>query len=244
MENKDIKKQISLILFILSFSMVSTFMAQGKNIDDKAINAIKEYLTSQNSRLTNEDIRITFKTKSKSLGEFLRNKTARFKVPDSFKTTKITPQMLIPMTITENGQDRGTIVMSVRIEIFKEIVVAKKDIEKNSVINENDVETARKEVTILPPYYVTNIKDVVSHTAKIKVPQGSIVYSTMVKLPPVVQKGSTVKIQVSGENVFVSAQGIALEDGQAGQTIKIRRADSKDTLDVQVINSGVVEVKL
>lgn len=62
--------------------------------------------------------------------------------------------------------------------------------------------------------------------------------------PPRIKKGSTVMISTNINGIVVSAQGEAMQDGKAGDTIKVRNIASKKIVSAIVINSEQVEVRI
>lgn len=226
------------ILFLLSLVLLSS-SAYG-SVKDKADDAIKDYILNEEPKWIGEDIKISYENNSfKDFGDDID-----FKVSENYRLTKMTPKILIPLVVYKDGTAVKTINLWTKIEIFKNVVVPSKNIPKNAIISEDDLILKKKDVSLLQPRYFDDIGNVAGKVAKNKIYSGYPVYDWMIKDNPVVSKGDRVLIKVSGDNIFIESYGIALEDGQIGDKIKVRRADSKVQLDAYIINSKEVEVRL
>ena len=123
-------------------------------------------------------------------------------------------------------------------------MTAANKINKNSVISADSLSLSKKEVALLPAKYFTSADDVEGKAAKTNISESSIVYDWMIKAVPIVSKGDKIKISVSGNNLLLETDGIALEDGQIGDKINVRRNDSGKNINAIVIDKNSVGVKL
>jgi flagella basal body P-ring formation protein FlgA len=60
--------------------------------------------------------------------------------------------------------------------------------------------------------------------------------------PPLVRRGEAVKLMVRLGSVNVTATGEALQDGRAGQSVRVRNTDSKNIVLGRVTERSMVEV--
>ena len=78
---------------------------------------------------------------------------------------------------------------------------------------------------------------------KTPLPQGKPVPLEFLSMPPVAKKGRTVLIVVRQGGLMAAVKGILLEDGAAGDIVRVRRADDKKViLRARVLDSETVEV--
>jgi len=73
---------------------------------------------------------------------------------------------------------------------------------------------------------------------------GRLVSMSRIEKMPVVEKGATVAIVGRSGRLEIRARGIALQNGNIGQTIKIRNIDSRKIVAARVAGSGTVEIDL
>lgn len=236
--------KIKLIAAIVLIGAVFSFAAYADTARDKVVTAIEGYILTERPDWQGEDIRISFKGGENILRAYEKEQEIEFKVPSSYKLTKITPQMVLPIAVIADGAPKEKFNVWVKVELYKDIVVALKKINKNTLIAAKDVGVAKREVALLPAKYFEDAQEIVGKKAKASIYEGSVVFDWMVKLQPSVTKGQKVKILAESPGLLVEALGIALEDGQIGDTIKVKRVDSKEKIEAEIKSSNEVEVKL
>lgn len=242
-----IKLIAAVILLGIVFSCLPAgmaFIAYADTSRDKVVTAIEEYILTERPDWQGEDIRISFKGGEKVLRAYGKKQEVEFKVPSVYKLTKITPQMVLPMAVMVNGAPKEKFNVRVKVELYKDVVVALKKINKSAVVTAKDIGVAKREVALLPAKYFEDTQELVGKMAKASIYEGSVVFDWMIKLQPSVVKGQKVKIIAESPGLLVEAAGIALEDGQIGDTIKVKRVDSKEKIEAEITDSNEVEVKL
>jgi len=203
--------------------------------------AVRDYVLKYNPDWEGADLKFVLKG-----GEDL-SKTypgAEFVVPEDFQITKITPQLVLPVKAVKEGKELGRKVIYVKVEVYREVVVAKNKIGKKQTVKAEDLDLLEREVSLFPSRYFRDTEKVAGKLTKSFIPAGSVVMDWMISDIPDVSRGGKVKISVLAPNIIISAQGYALQDGKIGDKIKVRREDSRSEFEAVVIAKDEVEVKL
>ncbi|OGC06729.1 flagella basal body P-ring formation protein FlgA [candidate division WOR-1 bacterium RIFOXYD2_FULL_36_8] len=238
-------KNIIILIFLSLFFFTGYCSGDSKDlIDSKIESSIKKFVFSKKPEWAKEQISVNF-IKTQALMDICDGReNIEITIPEDYKLSKIMTHMIIPFVVSSNKVDLGKEYLQVDIGIFKNIVVAKKKIMKGSIVSAEDIGLENKNVSSLQQNYYASMKDVLTKVAKGNISEGAILYSWMLKLKPVIAKGEKVTILVPVETLLVEAFGIALEDGQTGDIIKVKRDNSKETFNAVVLNNGVVKVSL
>ncbi|ROL57874.1 flagella basal body P-ring formation protein FlgA [Bacteroidetes/Chlorobi group bacterium Naka2016] len=122
-----------------------------------------------------------------------------------------------------NQQKIRRVEVPIRIKLFKEVLVATKTISRGEVIsNENCVLEKREIPSSIDPTK-TSFDLVFGKNAKYFIVKGSIITSDLVQEPFAVRRGEKVRVVVLSGKVQINTFGVALNDANAGETVRVRR---------------------
>ncbi|OGC14205.1 flagella basal body P-ring formation protein FlgA [candidate division WOR-1 bacterium RIFOXYC2_FULL_37_10] len=240
------KKRVFAIFAALLFCFFLSIISYGAgSVDDKIEAAIKTYILSKNPELKKENMEIKFTKTQKLIDLCAQGKDPLdFAVLKDYQLSKMTAHMILPLSVFSGGKEIGSAYLSVDFDVYKNIVVAGRKILKGSLISKEDIEILKKPTLALQKQYFTQVDGLIGKVAKGNIYEGSVVYDWMLKVNPDVAKGQAVKILARVDNLSIETQGVALEDGQIGKSIKVRRNDSKETFLAVILDKGIVEVQL
>jgi flagella basal body P-ring formation protein FlgA len=211
---------------------------------DKAKEAVKDYVIKHNADWEGGNIVVTIKGADKFLEKFSADDNIKFKAPENYELTKITPNMILPILVLSNKREVGKTTVIVRIEVYKDVLVANRQIGKKESIGEKDLDLKTKEVSLYPAKYFTSKDEIIGKIAGSMIQKGMVILDWMVADEPVVSRGSQIKIIAKGENIVIETRGIALKDGQLNDLIPVRRENSREEFKARIIAPDVVEVKI
>ena len=119
------------------------------------------------------------------------------------------------------------------------IIVSKKSLKKGQIIEKNDLgfKSAKKNIGADIFY---NIEDLVGRKLKQNISLGFPIRSRHLQLDWVINKGDRIDIIQSIGTVFISASGVALENGQKGEKIRVMNLSSEKNLVAWVLNEKKV----
>lgn len=107
----------------------------------------------------------------------------------------------------------------------------------------------REQVTEVPvtnpnlaPGYVDNVQLVVGKVSKRTLVAGRTIPLGDLRDPFAVQRGATIRITYSKGGMNLSASGTAIEDGMAGDIVRVRNRDTGVTVSGTAMQDGTVEV--
>jgi len=118
--------------------------------------------------------------------------------------------------------------------------IARREIAAGELLTGDNVEVrvvaseSHDPVAWVSPFGQTTVRDV---------PAGSVIVPSLLRAAAavkVVDRNATVQMRIEGEGFTMTALGVALEDGRAGELIRVRNADSKRIVTARVAGDGTV----
>lgn len=94
----------------------------------------------------------------------------------------------------------------------------------------------------LAPGYVDNLQIVLGKVSKRTLVAGRTITPSDLRDPFAVQRGTTIRITYSTGGMNLSASGTAIEDGMAGEVVRVRNRDTGVTISGTAKEDGTVEV--
>jgi flagella basal body P-ring formation protein FlgA len=152
-----------------------------------------------------------------------------------------------PMTVTLSFFQEGRLVQKIRlrarVEIQGFVVAARTGLRRHQEIGENDVHLVKKNLNLLPPDVLTDLKDAVGKRLTLSVNGQEPLRSSMVEVPPLVKKGDRVLLIVDNSNFKITTFGEVKEDGRRGDWVKLVNVSSKKEVHGRVIDAHRVQVE-
>jgi flagella basal body P-ring formation protein FlgA len=125
---------------------------------------------------------------------------------------------------------------------MSEYLVTARPIRPGQILGPQDLRREYGDVTAQPANTLTETSQVVGHHARYAVATGNTVRSDMLRLPPAVQQGQTVKVIGTGQGFSVSNEGRALNRAGDGESVRVRLANGQVVTGI-ARNGGIVEVR-
>lgn len=144
-------------------------------------------------------------------------------------------------TICEASK-RWTIYIPVSIDIYREVLVAARDLTRGSVVGEQDLRLMSLNTSKFGMGLALASQANTVYGLELKRPlrAGSPVNTKYLKKPDIIVKGDAVTMQAGSQALNVSVGGIALDDGHIGERIRVRNRESKRVVDALVVAPGKV----
>ncbi len=135
-----------------------------------------------------------------------------------------------------------SIFVPVRVERYADIVVAARAISRQQVIQPGDVRLERQKTSQLATGYIDDLTAVIGLQARRKLTPGQVVSSSHLAPRQLIKRGQQVTLFSGRPGLSVRMTGEALEDGAAGQRIRVRNRSSRRIVEGYVEPSGAVRV--
>jgi len=142
------------------------------------------------------------------------------------------------------GDDPWKIYVPTQIHVYGPVVVSKRALPRGTILHTDDVELAKRELSQATSGHYVLVHELKGMILRRSLAKGSIIPPKALKQRHMVKRGDIITILAESENVLIRVKGKALMDGYRGQSIRIKNTRSTRELQGEVIDSGVVKVKL
>jgi flagella basal body P-ring formation protein FlgA len=146
------------------------------------------------------------------------------------------------LTVTADGMNPIDTRISGRVEQMMQAPVALTRLLPETVLRPDDVRIARVRTAALQSDVARTVDDIVGMQLRRPVAAGQPLRLTDLIRPPLVQRGSTVRVELLSAGLSVTGQAIALDAGADGEKIRVQNITSHAFLFAQVIGPGQVRV--
>lgn len=132
---------------------------------------------------------------------------------------------------------------NLRAEWQLPVLVSRQRIAAGSLLGEDDVGTSSR---VLPAGgdYLADPAALAGWSARRSIKPGEVLRQRMLLAASVVKRNQPVEIVASREGVVVRMEGLALDNGQAGQLIRVRNAQTQKVIHARVSGAGRVSPEL
>lgn len=142
----------------------------------------------------------------------------------------------------QEPENHWSLYVPIRITILKTVFVANRTLTKGDRITGNDVYQAEIDIHKLKHGYFSDIDDLIGQVCKQNIAINHPFTPNNIELPKVIRKGEKVSIVTTNNNLMISMDGIAVNDGALGETIKVKNQTSKKIIEAQVTGKKIVTV--
>lgn len=165
---------------------------------------------------------------------------SHFKMP---LTGKLEGPVLLITELSVNGHLIKALPLRVSVEVFRSVVMAKKNIEKGEMFTMENVGLIRTPVSKLFGEYISRLDEVLGRTAATSLMIGAVLKLNCFYDPPVIKRGQMVQAMVQYGNVEIAAEVQAVEDGKIGDHIRVENTDTHKLLRAKILDEKTVQVE-
>lgn len=151
------------------------------------------------------------------------------------------PRLLGRVTVGVRCGDGQTRYLQARVTAIGQYWVAKEDIPVGTLVDASMLEARSGDLAALPRQAVLDENAAVGRVTTRSLARGSIVQSSQLQAPWLIQRNRTVSVEAIGQGFRVVRQGEALQDGALGDTVRVRMSN-RSVLTGIVAGSGIVKV--
>lgn len=135
-----------------------------------------------------------------------------------------------------------SLYVPIRITILKTVYLAKRSLLKGELITKGDLYRAEINIHRLKNGYFNDINDLIGQSCKQNIPINTPLNPRYVELEKVIHKGEKVAIIMKNNNLIISMDGIAINEGAIGETVRVKNLSSKKIIEAQVAGKKKVNV--
>ncbi|MBN1916597.1 MAG: flagellar basal body P-ring formation protein FlgA [Verrucomicrobia bacterium] len=158
--------------------------------------------------------------------------------------SRLAGYLAFSVAVRIDGVEATTERVSVKIRLFRPVVVLERRAGQNEVITAEHVKIERREVTGTVGGYFMAIEDVAGKRATRSLSAGMLLTDVMVGEPLAVRRNNYVTIRARKGAVRVRTKGIALADACVGERVDVMNKDSKKVVHAHVVAPNEVELEL
>lgn len=143
-----------------------------------------------------------------------------------------------------SGERPWTLYVSAHIQLFMDVATATVGLTRGQILSKQMIVMKRMDVSTLRTGYITDPAPHFGKTVKRPIRTGHVINQIMLAEQELVQRGDQVDIQAESAGFQISMKGIALDSGTEGARIQVRNIQSQRVIDAQVVEKGLVRVRL
>jgi len=142
------------------------------------------------------------------------------------------------------GSTPWSVFVPAQVHLFREVVVARRPLKRESVIAEGDVTLAERDVSLLTQGYLTALDQALGNKLTRSTLPDQVLPPSSITLAEVIRKGDQVVISAKNSTINVRMPGEALTDGALGSQIRVKNQRSGRVVKARVTGPGQVEVNM
>ena len=142
------------------------------------------------------------------------------------------------------GTAPWSVFVPAQVHLYREVIVARRPLARDTIIDESDVALAERDVSLLNQGYFTAFEQVLGNKVSRSTQPDQVLPPTYVSAAEIIRKGDQVVISAKNSTINVRMPGEALSDGALGTQIRVKNQRSGRTIKARVIGPGQVEVAM
>ena len=156
--------------------------------------------------------------------------------------TKPTSQMMLRLNVYDAEGTRSSATIFVRVKIWRDAWVTAEPLTRGATMEAHRVETRRVDI-LRARDLVPADSDVSDLLVNRSLPAGRLITWRDVIRRPLVRRGQMIDVNAVDGTLAVSMKALALEDGAAGELVRVRNTESRREFAAVVIAPGNAEVR-
>lgn len=232
-------RPLGLLLVVTAAVLPPTLAAGATQSHDSIREAARDHILAQSSMYpTQPEVRVG-RLDSRLRLEQCSKPLETFSPPGKANSARST------VGVRCSGQTPWSLYVPARISIMLPIVVAATDLPRGALLTAKDLTLEEQDITALHRGYLEEIAGAIGKKLKRNLSRGQVLSPHQIDTPLAVKRGNRVTIIASTPGALeIRMQGQALDNGAAGDRIKVRNVSSKRVVEATIRSPGIVEVAL
>ena len=139
-----------------------------------------------------------------------------------------------------NGQEKKRIRISARIDLYADVLVASRFLQRHHELEEKDVQWVNRNVALLPNDIVTEMRDILGRRMTLSINGQEVFRKGMVEFPPLVKRGDRVIMAIENRQFKITTWGEAKDEGRRGDRIRLVNLSSRKEVFGRVLDANTV----
>lgn len=150
----------------------------------------------------------------------------------------------VTLRVRCDGDAPWTVFVPGQVKLFREVVIAARPLRRDSLLTQQDIAMAERDVGLLNQGYLTHPEQALGKKLTRPLRPDQALGQMHVQLAEAIRKGDQVVISARSGTINVRMPGEALSDGVPGKQISVRNLRSNRVIRAQVTGPGQVEVAM
>src|SRR5690606_20170697 len=142
------------------------------------------------------------------------------------------------------GTAPWSVFVPAQIHLYRDVVVARRPLQRNSTLEAADITLAERDVGLLNQGYLTSLDQALGNKLTRPLQPDQVLPPSQISPAEVVRKGDQVVITAKNSTINVRMPGEALSDGALGNQIRVKNLRSGRVIRARVTGPGQVEVMM
>jgi flagella basal body P-ring formation protein FlgA len=144
--------------------------------------------------------------------------------------------------VSASGMQTIDMHIAGQVSAMTDAAVLTHHLRRGSVLRAEDLRGARVRVALLHGNNAISVAAALGQSLRHDLPPGQPLTSADISRPVLVARGGAVTMRLEADGISLSAQGVALEDGGLGDTVRIQNPSSKAIVRAIITASGEARV--
>ncbi|PKL83984.1 MAG: flagella basal body P-ring formation protein FlgA [Ignavibacteriae bacterium HGW-Ignavibacteriae-3] len=193
--------------------LIGFFTVQNNSLDLQ----LKKHLNAQFSDYAKYEYQIVQAPRSYS----------RIEINSEKKSRLSKNYLYVPVKIYDSKKILSLSLLTLRVKLYKKVMVATKDISRSEILNTAFFEEKLDDVSMYEGRTVSSENDLRNLRSRVLIKSGSILTVDAIEPVPVIFKGDKVTLHTGKTGVDVAVDVIARQDGCVGDVISVYSSGSK-----------------
>ncbi len=159
-----------------------------------------------------------------------------------FSGKPVSGKLMLRMQLRGSGGYHETETFPVEIRLYKDVLVAQRDIPAGETVSETDIALEERDITDMRKVPLLQPVQVIGYATVRDVPAGTVIIQRNLKSIPAIKRGASVVMVAEGASFRLTAPGVAQQNGGMNETIRVLNPGSKKIIYGTVIGKDVVRI--
>jgi flagella basal body P-ring formation protein FlgA len=155
--------------------------------------------------------------------------------------SRLSPSLLLQVRLQSEGRALGDFTLMLKAQLFREVWVARIPVERGTSFDPNQLDTRRVDVLQQRDTVPTDNTEA-DLTYACSVPANRLLGWRDLARRPLVRKGQMIEVAAIDGMLTITTKALALENGAAGEMVKLRNIESKKDFTALVVAEARAQV--